>query len=144
MAVTKFTEFQLYPVMINHFKQFWKVYAWCVLITVLSCLPADNKGPDLFNFQHADKILHILFYGIFSGLIIISVSQTTGNQRINIRTVVFAFVLVLSYGTLMEFLQHYFITTRTGDPFDILFNVIGWGIATTVLYLRAFILSRNN
>lgn len=129
--------------MLNHFGQYWKVYTWCALITILSCLPADNEGSDWFNFQHADKLLHVMFYGIFTALIIMSILQTTGNQNINMRAIMIVFVLVFSYGSVMEIIQHYLIPTRTGDPVDIVFNLIGWVIATGVLYLRAKLVSRK-
>jgi len=129
--------------MINHFKQYWKVYIWCALITILSCIPVDNEGPGWFNFQHADKILHVLFYGIFSALIIMSILQSTGNQYININTIIIVFVLVLCYGSLMEIIQHYLITSRTGDLIDIVFNLIGWVIATVVLYLKTKLFKKN-
>jgi len=122
--------------MINHIKQYWKVYTWCVLIMVLSCLPADNKESGWLDFQHADKILHLLFYGILSALLILSILQIDENHRINIRIIIIVFIIVLSYGSVMEFLQHYLVTTRTGDPVDILFNMIGWVIATAILYLK--------
>ncbi len=141
--VTKFTQFQPYPVMINHLKQYWKVYAWCALITILSCLPADNKGSDWFDFQHADKILHFVFYGIFSALIIMSISPIAENQHISIRTIIIAFIMVLSYGSIIELVQHYLVSARTGDPVDILFNLAGWIFAVALMYLRTRVISKN-
>lgn len=129
--------------MINHLKQYWKVYAWCALITILSCLPADNNGSDWFDFRNADKILHFLFYGIFSALIIMSISPIAENQHISIRTIIIAFIMVLFYGSLIEFVQYYLVTTRTGDPVDILFNMIGWAAAIAVLWMRSILISRN-
>jgi len=136
VVVTKFTQFQPHHLMMNHLIKFWKVYSWGIGIIIISCLPADNKGSDWLDFKHADKLMHALFYGIFSALIIISLSESAKGRFINIHKLLLAFILVLVFGSLMEIIQHYFITTRFGDPFDIIFNMLGWVVAVGLLYLR--------
>ena len=126
----------------SHVKKFWKVYAWGILITILSCLPTDNKGSEWINIPHADKIVHALFYGILTALIIFSAAGTFKARPFTLNIFFYSLVLVLIFGSIMEVLQHFLIPTRYGDPADILFNISGWVIAVVALYLRTWLVSK--
>lgn len=127
----------------NHLKKYWKVYCWGILITVLSCLPADNKGPEWLNFQHTDKILHFLFYGIFTALIILALPKKPV-KNISLNKIILAVLLILVYGSLIETVQHYFITSRTGDPVDVIFNISGGIFAAAIVFLLTRFMARKN
>jgi len=127
----------------DHLRHFWKAYAWCMVITVLSFLPVDNTGPDWFDFQHADKVLHVLFYGILAFLILWGIQQSSGSTSVYFKALVFSLIIIFAYGSILEFVQHYLITSRVGDKMDVLFNLIGWAIASTLFSVRTSLISRK-
>lgn len=96
---------------------------WSFIILILCSIPGKEFPDTAFvNIPHLDKIVHFILYFILSYFIIRDfLKRNTLNINIYILTVFFVIVL----GTGIEILQHYLIPFRTGEIFDMLFNVMG-------------------
>jgi len=117
-------------------KIFWKPIGWAILIGILSFLPTDDfNGQKWFNFQHQDKILHLLFYGIFSFLLFRSIRSYINKSKPVWLTYLLTFVVILFYGLIIEFVQDRFTASRQGDIIDMVFNLAGYFVAIIFILL---------
>lgn len=98
---------------------------WVVAICYLSFSSLENVK--LPQFSAADKVAHILMYGVLVYFLSIPL-----NGKINAFSIGVALAIAFSAST--ELIQHLWITNRFGDPLDFLANVIG--IFSAYYFLR--------
>jgi hypothetical protein len=102
-----------------------------LVILYLSLASSDTFDEiDVFQFNGIDKIVHFGMYAAFMGIILYE-----NRKRIETRN---RFYLLISipciYGALLELLQSWMTTSRTGSIYDLLFNLFGI-VFTVVIYL---------
>lgn len=71
-----------------------------------------------------DKVVHVFFHFVFTTLWFLFFKkkfESSSNYRALMVSVVFSFF----FGIIIELLQQYFTTTRTGDVLDIVANLFG-------------------
>ena len=85
-------------------------------LTAVSLTPLD--GLDLPSFSYADKMVHFFLY-FFLTLLWLLAYPKWWHKR-----VLFT-ILIILWGAAIEFVQEYFVPTRSGDMFDALANTIG-------------------
>ncbi len=109
--------------MLVFLKKYWLSIIWSIIIIIFCSLPSSNIPRNrIINIPHLDKILHFGIYFILSLLILYETKIKTGkNKIVFILTAVFSFVL----GLLIEIEQQYLISSRTGDLYDLLADIIG-------------------
>lgn len=114
-------------------KRFWKPICWAIIIGVLSFMPSDDLNTQKwFDFQHQDKILHLLFYGVFSFLLFRSFSSQFIKSKPVWIIYLFTFLAILFYGSVIEIIQDRFTNSRQGDISDLLFNLAGYCISMSL------------
>ncbi len=110
----------------------WAV-VWGLFIIILHILPGSvfPKIPTLFDLLEPDKIVHI---GMFSVLVflLLPVFNNEGIPALLRKyPVLFAFIIALSLGAILELTQNYFILNRTGSVYDWIADLagcfVGWG-----------------
>jgi VanZ family protein len=74
-----------------------------------------------FGFHHLDKVVHICMY---FGLMTVLLFENRLSLKNN-RSIILLSIIPLTYGVLMEILQSWLTTTRTGDVLDAVFDLIG-------------------
>ncbi len=89
---------------------------YTIWLTAVSLTPLD--GLDLPSFSYADKIVHLFLYFFLTLLWLLAYPKWW-------RKPVFFIILVILWGIAIEFIQEYFVPTRSGDIFDALANTIG-------------------
>jgi VanZ family protein len=120
-------------------KTFWKPVCWAVLICILSIMPADDfNSQKWFTLPHQDKILHFIFYGIFSFLLLRSLLSYFNKSKPVWLLVLATFVIILIYGTIIEIIQDRFTASRQGDIMDIIFNLAGCLTGMILVFLLPF------
>lgn len=102
-------------------KNFFSIIT-ALIIMFLSLASAETfKKIPVYHFRGIDKVVHFCMYLIFTGVILFENRKTisrTGH--------LFLIALIpLFFGGLMELLQSWLTTTRTGSIFDLLFNILG-------------------
>jgi glycopeptide antibiotics resistance protein len=109
-----------------HFLRYVPAIAWSLLLLYLSISP-ESGLPKLFflQFPYSDKVLHLIFYAIFS--ILAAFSQKPGR-----RAYLTVFAIVFGFGCLIEASQQWVFTWRKGEILDIVANFTGtvaglWG-----------------
>lgn len=124
---------------------FWKPVCWAILIGILSFMPTDDMNSQKWlNFQHQDKILHFLFYGIFSFLLFRSISAYYNKSKPGWLIFLLTFLAILFYGLMIEIIQDRFTASRQGDIIDMVFNLAGYLFAMFVVLLIPSLRSSSN
>ncbi len=103
----------------------------CTLVLILSVI---NTGVlPKTDVPSADKIVHTIMY--FGITLILMLNQTRYlREVISRKQMWFAFLFSVSFGTLMEVIQH-FLPWRSGSIYDFIANTIGVIIAIVVMLI---------
>ena len=89
---------------------------WATIIIVGSFLPGKDL-PEVSLFQ-ADKIVHLIFYAVFSFLLLKSFATKSSKYLI-------VFIFCFVFGLLIEIFQPITTPDRRFDVFDIVANILG-------------------
>ncbi len=108
------------------FKGFYKSLIWSFVILTL-CLAPSNKisSINLFNIGHLDKAAHFLLYYIFALIIYADLVKYLAARVKKYYIILYALLVPLALGVLVELLQYYVFTTREGSIPDIAANICG-------------------
>jgi VanZ family protein len=99
-----------------------------LVIMYLSFAGADTfSDVDILDLPYLDKIVHMCMY---FGLMIVMLYENRPEIK-NYRSHFFLALFPLTYGTLIEILQPQLTSTRMGDFFDVVFNILGIILALT-------------
>ncbi len=103
----------------------------CTLVLILSVI---NTGVlPKTDVPSADKIVHTIMY--FGITLILMLNQTRYlREVISRKQMWFTFLFSVSFGTLMEVIQH-FLPWRSGSIYDFIANTIGVIIAIVVMLI---------
>lgn len=98
-----------------------------LVILYLCCFIPANDIPEVsFDFFiPMDKIVHFCMYFGLSGAAAINYIHGEKGFVNTQKLLILAFVLPIIYGGLIELLQQYFFTSRSGDWFDFLADILG-------------------
>ena len=108
------------------FKSLIPAILWAAFILVICGIPGQNLPHlDLWKWLKPDKLLHLFVFGVLSFLLIKSFVKPEANDTLRANPKVWAVLLGLSYGALIELLQEYVFIGRTGDIRDAIANAIG-------------------
>ena len=104
---------------------FWKTFAWFVFILVLFLIPSQVI-PGSREIPGLDKVVHMVFFMIFSILFIRDILKMKGLKNISPLYVLATFLVVLSLAIMIEGLQDKMKLGREGDIIDIYFDLVGF------------------
>jgi VanZ family protein len=107
---------------------------WTVFITYM-CLVSASSVPEAawLNIRNKDKIVHFIFYLVFTLLLYKDYKVKTGSIK---KAFVYAFATAVSYGIIIEICQGLFTDGRNADSMDVLANTSGSAFAILMLWLR--------
>ena len=104
---------------------------WCLIILVGSILPSSNVK----EIEISDKLLHFVFYAIFSFFLFL----LSHKETLCLDTLIKKWTFVIVIGTLLSFIiewiQYALIPSRSGEWLDILANTIGLIVMLSSIYL---------
>lgn len=123
------------------FRIFWKPVSWALIIIILSVMPTNELNSQMLSIvPYEDKILHFVFYGIFSFLLIRALLIYYKNSRPSWLLALATFIIIFLFGMTLEIIQDKFTSYRQGDVLDMVFNLGGCLFAIllvlTISYFR--------
>lgn len=124
----------------------WPPLIIAAIIFYLCCLITPSDVPDIpwDFFIPLDKVEHFLMYMGLAGVASFNYVYRTKGNIIILRMIVFAVVLPILYGGLIEILQANFFN-RTGDIYDFMANALGAVCSIPfTLYFRKILLRKYN
>jgi VanZ family protein len=108
-------------------RKLWPAIAWALFILVLMGTPG-NYFPTVTSFWDwlsVDKLVHVFVFGVFSFLILLSVSPQYFASNKRYVFVATAIGIALAYGLLTEVLQAHVFAGRNGNAYDFFADGIG-------------------
>lgn len=128
------------------FKYIWPSVAVALIIFYLCCLIPSNEIPQIEwdFFVEKDKLVHFLMY--FGLAIITSFNYIYLNNGhiIILKYIIFALLIPILYGGLIELLQANYFTERSGDWYDFAANILG--VLASIpfsLWLRKYMINKQ-
>jgi len=106
---------------------------WVVFITY-ACLAAaaDIPKASWLNIPHKDKVVHFIFYFIFTLLLSMDYKVRTATIK---KAWIYAFATAVGYGIIIEICQKLFTNGRSADMMDVVANTSGSAFAILILWL---------
>lgn len=105
-------------------KRIWILFSivWFLIVTVLLCIPGSDLPKSGFfdAIPFFDKWVHIFLFCVLTYLFLAGFLE---QKRTKAALIIV--ILAIGYGTIMEFVQKYFIPNRSFDLTDILADAIG-------------------
>ena len=115
----------------SFWSSFYPSLIWFLIILVVSVLPSSNFK----EIEVSDKLLHFVFYAIFSFfLFFLSHNVTLGLDTL-IKKWTFVFTVGTIVGLSIEFIQYTLIPSRSGEWLDVLANSVGLITMLSSIYL---------
>lgn len=106
------------------------------------CLTSSNDIPTV-NIPNLDKFVHAFFYFVFTILWFLFFKKQVKKKN-QFKFLVVAVCFSLLFGIGIEILQDKLTTTRSGDYFDVLANLIGTIIAFSFVLFAKQIKKNQN
>jgi VanZ family protein len=98
-------------------------------ILLLSLSGSESLGRiNFLGLKHADKIVHSAMYFVLTFVLLYQNRSVIDRPK----SLFILAVIPLLFGAIVEFLQTWITTTRRGDVFDFLFNILGIVLAIIV------------
>ena len=119
-------------------RTFWPASVFLIAVTALFCLPGKAlPSHNWFDIIHLDKWIHVF---LFATLVVLWIFPFTF-LKITIHKFYFISLglslVMLLYGIVMEFVQHFWIPDRSFDLFDIISDGVGCIIGLFVTITRS-------
>ena len=101
-------------------------FAWGIFVFVLSVMPGKDfpSIPDWGDLLSVDKIVHMIFYGTLTWLILRGKRKAT-NKAVSLLFAVGAAVFSSSFGWFLEWFQGAYCEDRMSDVMDGIANTVG-------------------
>lgn len=107
-----------------------------VIIFIMSVLPMNADGVGgLFTFPGADKVIHATIYGAFTVLLIRGYLRS---NPMSWKKITYLLLAILIYSIIIEMIQLFLTSYRTGEVLDVLANMVGilLGAAVVIIYRK--------
>lgn len=107
------------------FKGFGTAIAWAIIIFALCTIHLGSVTSNPLFFAGFDKLVHC---GMFFVLVVLLGYGLLVQSRLNgnmIRPLVLSTFLTIGYGGIIELLQHYLFTWRSGEWADLFADAVG-------------------
>ncbi len=116
---------------------------WALFVLVMCNIGMGKVGHSPLFFPGFDKLVHCGFFFMFTVLANYGLVKQNGN--ISLVTAVKVFIVAVIFGGLIEILQLYIFTWRSGEWNDLFADSVGAGMATfsTLLLVTAYNEEKN-
>src|SRR4051812_33668667 len=99
---------------------------WALFIFILCTLPGKNIPHLKFlDWLKPDKIVHFVLWGALSFLLVRGFSQQHTFVYVSEHAKMYAIIFSCLYGVVIELLQTYIFTYRSGEVYDAIADAVG-------------------
>ena len=99
---------------------YWKSIVVCIGILYVSLVRTPEVG--IYTFSGADKLVHMLMYIFLAAMLTWeSLTKKANSLRLWLTAILFP----IFYGLAIELIQHFCLSYRTGDIWDVVANSVG-------------------
>lgn len=103
---------------------------FALLLLILSIIPGNmTSTPGGFYFEGMDKVMHALMYGVFA---LLATNLYLAFYKIKFWPILLLVLITWGYSIMMEILQLYLVSTRSGELLDAIANLVGILLGTLI------------
>ncbi len=110
------------------FKYYKLTLGWALFILLICNMPMGEIGNSPRFFAGFDKLVHCGLFFVFNMLVVHAIIRR--HRNLSWLNAVKALTISMAYGALIELLQLYMFTWRSGDWNDLFADAVGAGMAT--------------
>jgi VanZ family protein len=111
----------------------WKSLAWAILVFILFSIPSSQvEKVSLIQIPHFDKLIHFIMLMVLALLLISEFNKHRRIYNVSPNAFLWAAIISIGYGAVLEILQHFVFTSRYASLWDIMANFLG---VTAALFL---------
>lgn len=105
--------------MIKYRKYIYPLF-WLILL-IYASVSSPSKIPNINLFEHADKVVHFIFYFVFTILLIPVFVKKSRYYK----SFLLSFFAATTTGIIFELIQYHATSSRSGDLSDVIANTLG-------------------
>jgi len=124
------------------FKYYRPAILWAVFILILCSIKLGEVSESPLFFPGFDKLVHCGLFFVLTVFMAFGYTRRQAPRRLPHNTLLAVTVIAIVYGGLIEILQHYFFTWRSGEWNDLFADTIGILMATFSIFLTVKALSK--
>jgi VanZ family protein len=114
---------------------------WALFVLVMCNLKMGELGHSPRFFPGFDKLVHCGFFFMFTALTLNGIARKNGN--LTFISCVKVFVIAIVFGAIIEVLQLYIFTWRSGEWNDLFADSVGAGMAAFSSFITATALTNE-
>ena len=106
-------------------KYYWPAVLWALFILIICIIPMGGIDHSPLFFPGFDKLVHCGLFFVLATLYCYGSIRKFKTPNLRIEIAVKNTLVLISYGALIELLQAYIFTWRTGDFKDLFADTVG-------------------
>lgn len=109
-----------------------------LLIFIGTCVLTGSDIPDMPKGIPWDKVAHFGMFFLLSAVSYFDYYRLHGGNPSKLKWFFWGFIVPVLYGVGIEFMQKYIFTWRSAEMGDLIADVLGSFVATTIAYIYIF------
>ncbi|MES2279643.1 MAG: VanZ family protein [Bacteroidota bacterium] len=102
---------------------------WALFIFILCNISFGSVGQSHLFFPGFDKVTHCGLFFVLSAFMGSGVIRQYGTRHFTLAVAIKSFIVAVAYGGIIELLQRYVFTWRSGEWDDLFCDAVGAGMA---------------
>ena len=129
--------------MSSKFKYYRPAILWALFILIICSIPMGGVGESHLFFPGFDKLVHCGLFAVLAVLYCAGSIRRWNTHTIRIEIAIKNTIVLISYGALIEMLQKYFFTWRSGNWDDLFADTVGTCIGIFGVLITTNAINRN-
>ncbi|MBD1367346.1 VanZ family protein [Mucilaginibacter sp. ZT4R22] len=111
--------------MLTRIKPYWPAILWAIFVLVICSVPMGGIGSSHLFFPGFDKLTHCGLFFVLAVLYCYGSIRKFKTREVRIEIAMKNTIVLISYGALIEMLQMYVFTWRSGEAADLFADTVG-------------------
>lgn len=122
-------------------KYYWPAILWAIFILTMCSIKLGDVSHSSLFFPGFDKLVHCGFFFVIIVFMSAGYIRQQSPHGLSYKTLLLILVISIAYGGLIEILQAYIFTWRSGEWNDLFADIIGALMATFSIFITVKALS---
>jgi len=122
-------------------KYYWPAILWALFIFIMCSVKLSDVPDSPLFFPGFDKLVHCGFFFVIIVFISAGYIRQQSASTLSYKTTALITIIAIVYGGVIEILQHYFFTWRSGEWNDLFADIIGALMAAFSIFITVKALS---
>lgn len=123
-------------------KYYWPAILWALFILIICSIKLGEVSTSPLFFAGFDKLVHCGLLFVLTVFMASGYVRRQTPRRLPHNTLLLITVIAIAFGGLIELIQHYFFTWRSGEWDDLFADTIGILMATFSIFITAKALNK--